>query len=931
MKQLFTIFTIAMISLSTFAENTKAIPALTGKVTDSKTGEPIIGAIVLLKGTTNGALTDIDGNYSLMTLTSGEALMVCSYMGYESQQKSITIEKGKGTVLNFSLNESTVALDAVQVTGRRRGSTEGAVVGAIRASNAVVSGISAAQISKTSDRDAGEVIKRIPGISIIDDRFIIVRGLSQRYNNVWINGGAVPSSEADGRAFSFDILPSSQIENMMISKSPAPELPGDFSGGFIKITTKNMPSGNSYQLGFTTGINTITHFNDSKLSNAGNHKLSSGFPNHLGTVSDQTKITELTKNGFNNDWSVREFRPIPDLRFSASMSNRIDTKGGMEIGVVTAAGYSSTYKTLLDIENRRYGIYSSVADAPTIEKDYRDNQYTYDQKVNAMNNWAFKIDNYNRIDFRNLFNLMNQNRLTERSGYSTVSGAYFERQTEMLYTSRLSYTGQLAGNHTFGTDKNNTIDWTLGYSYANKNQPDRRIVSNKEGITQGEVVPDNQETYNDKISRYYQQLDDNIASVAADYKRTMGKMEFKAGIYGEYRSRNYTPREFTYRYDRLSYDDRQEYIYLPFEQMMSDKWLGYDKVYADEVTMKPNAYSANNSLGAAYAAINIPFGKFNVYAGVRYELWNMSLTYDRAMSPTDNLMTTNDYTNNDILPSINATYNIGAKHLLRFAYGRSVNRPEFRELSPSVYYDFDLFAEVQGNPDLKSAYIDNFDLRYEFYPTSGETVSLGLFYKHFKNPIEWNFVDMGGSYRYSYENATAAQNYGVELDVRKSLDFIGAPNLTAIVNATFVVSNVTFDKDRLVEQKDRAMQGQSPYLVNAGFYYNSPKLGLSASVLYNIIGKRIIGIGKANSINGNTDTDLPDSYEMPRNLLDLTIGKKIGKICELKLSVKDILSEKVEFKQFPTTTIDGVQQSRTQTTRSYSPGTTVNLGVIFNF
>ena len=142
---------------------------------------------------------------------------------------------------------------------------------------------------------------------------------------------------------------------------------------------------------------------------------------------------------------------------------------------------------------------------------------------------------------------------------------------------------------------------------------------------------------------------------------------------------------------------------------------------------------------------------------------------------------------------------------------------------------------------------------------------------------------MGGSYRYSYENAESAYTAGIELDARKSLGFIGIPELNVVLNGTLVASQVKFSNDGLVKEKNRQLQGQSPYVVNAGVYYASDeKYGWTASVLYNIIGKRIVGVGKTTSIDGNRNFDVPDSYEMPRNVIDLTVGKKFGR-CEIKL------------------------------------------------
>jgi outer membrane receptor protein involved in Fe transport len=246
-----------------------------------------------------------------------------------------------------------------------------------------------------------------------------------------------------------------------------------------------------------------------------------------------------------------------------------------------------------------------------------------------------------------------------------------------------------------------------------------------------------------------------------------------------------------------------------------------------------------------------------------------------------------------------------------------------------VYFDFDLFSEIGGNENLKTALIDNLDLRYEFYPALGETMSVGLFYKHFKNPIEWTYIDMGGSLRYNYENADRAESLGIELDLRKKLDFIGAPNFSLLLNAALIASNVRFKPGEIIAEPDRTMQGQSPYVVNAGLFYQSEKMRLNASLLYNRIGKRIVGLGKSNSIEHNINTLIPDSYEMPRNELDFTINKSIGKRIEIRCSVKDLFSEDVVYKQFPKFEKDGAIYEREQITRRYNPGRSVSLGVSF--
>jgi hypothetical protein len=605
------------------------------------------------------------------------------------------------------------------------------------------------------------------------------------------------------------------------------------------------------------------------------------------------------------------------------IARRLETKNRKIIGNITAITFSDAFKSLEKVKNARYGIYSVSADAPVLLDDYLDNQYSNDMRLGVMHNWAFSFSPAHRIEFKNLLNISSRNRLTERTGIKDMSSMYYREQTEMQYTYRLTYSGQFAGTHDFSPNK--SLTWNAGYSFADRREPDRRIVTNQAGIGSADDIAD-VVTTNDNISRYFQNLEDHSVSAAVNYRHGFAfgnfKPVLKTGLYGEFRNREFQNREYVYRYNNLSYEERQRYLKLPFEELIE-----IDKVYLEDITQKTNNYSATVGHLAGYLAVEIPIKKLSIYGGARLESNNTLLTRDRSKSPDFMLITYKDIHDLHLLPSVNLTYKFSKKHQVRCAYGLSVNRPELREISPTVYFDFDLFGEIGGNEDLKTAVINNVDLRYEFYPSVGETVSVGVFYKHFQNPIEWTFIDMGGSLRYLYENAGHATSYGAEIELRKSLDFIKLPSFTLMLNAAFIESKVHFNRGEVVLEPDRPMQGQSPYIINVGLYYRSQKGRWEASLLYNRIGKRIVGLGKSNSIDQNINNMIPDSYEMPRNIVDFTLSKRIGKYVELRLAVKDILSENVVFKQFPKFQKDETVYKREQITRLYNPGQSLSLGI----
>ncbi len=333
---------------------------------------------------------------------------------------------------------------------------------------------------------------------------------------------------------------------------------------------------------------------------------------------------------------------------------------------------------------------------------------------------------------------------------------------------------------------------------------------------------------------------------------------------------------------------------------------------------------------AAYAALNMPFGPVNVYLGLRYEYNDMCLirnTRDREYSPR-----ATRYRTSDAFPSANITWRISDLHQLRASYGMSVNRPEFREVSPSVYYDFDLASNVQGNIDLTACHVQNADLRYEFYPKGnrGEIISLAAFYKHFRSPIEWTYTVTGGTdLTYSYQNADRAYSYGLELDLRKDLAFMGMRGFQFTFNGALIRSRVLFPEGS--REAARPMQGQSPYLINTGFFYAHERTGWSCSVLYNRIGKRLIGVGRSVGLTGSDDAiTIPDSYEMPHDALDLNLAKTFGTHWTLRFSARDVIGEKIVYQQLATATLsDGTTQQIKQITRSYRPGRSFSLSITY--
>ncbi|GAB6983372.1 TonB-dependent receptor [Prevotella dentasini JCM 15908] len=871
---------------------------IAGRVIDKTTQEPIIGAIVEVTGTSQKAVTDIDGNFTVGGLQAQRYSLVVNFIGYRTRKiDGVQADEASEGNLLVDMAVDERQLEGVTVTAVKRTNTESAAIQSVKSSPVIISNVSAQEIQKTQDSDAGEVIRRVPGVSVIEDKFVMVRGLSQRYNNVWINGGAVPSSEADSRAFSFDIIPSSQIDNLTIVKTPTAPYPADYTGGFIMIDTKEIPL-------------------------QGYVSVSAG-----GNWNDMSHFRSFLQNQRNDSWMTPKTTPVGDLKLSASTGQQYMV-GEEKLGLVASVNYTREYRRLADMQNNLYGIYDTANDRKNYLRHSVDDQYNDNSRLGAMLNLTLlSKSGSNKYQLKNIFNRLGTTRYTWREG--VTAQANMEHSAEYYYRSRTTYNGQITGKHTL--TEGNVLDWSIGYAYANRRLPDRRRYLVDDALEAGVYALS---TGND-ISREWTKLDEHIFSANANYSRDFSfsswQPSLKVGVYGEYRTREYATEEKVYNWNTDNNNMPDGFRYIDIPTLLSDgNNYGPDKLHLLELSQWRNNYRGHNTLGAGYLSVSLPFGKLGILAGIRFEHNDMELISNTR--DTERSESSRHYATDDFFPSLSGTFKFNDRHQLRAGYGRSINRPEFREVSPAVYYDFDLASDVQGNTELSNCYIDNLDLRWEYYPSKGEYISLAAFYKHFANPIEWTYTVAGGTdLIYSYKNADNADNYGLELDIRKSLDIIGLPDFSWSFNGALIRSRVEFAAGS--KEENRPMQGQSPYLANTGFFYHNEKEQLQVGLLYNRIGKRIIGVGRSEgSVSDNETARIPDSYEMPRNTIDLSVSKRFGKHWEARLNVRDLLAETVYYKQFADVSYsNGTHKEVEEITRSFKPGRNIGFSIEYKF
>lgn len=906
--------------------------SVAGVIRDKKTQETIVGANVVIKGTTLGAISDLDGRFTLANLKKGTYTLVVSFISYTTiTLENIRIDENTPE-LSIELEESIASLEGVTVSANRVTHTDLSMINSIKKAEVVVSGISSQQISKSQDKDAAEVVKRIPGVTVTGENYIRIRGLGERYNFVQLNDAPAPSMEADVRSFSFDIVPSSLIDRILIFKSPSADLPGDFSGGVVKIFTKSIPEesflevnygtgyrqGSSMQefLGNETGSTNWTGFND------GAHDLPADFPKDL-RLSNPAELMAAGQS-LPNSWV-----PVSSntgLNQSLTITGALKLKSGKAtIGNVTSLLYSNN-KTVYEVERYDYMQYDAGQEKSSILYNFLDREYTHNIRAGLLHNWAVKFNENHSVEFRNFYNQVSKAQYVLRTGIHYDFNYVPENHSfDQLY--RGIYTGQLNGTHKFAAQQL-TFDWSAGYNRSYRDQPDyRRYRSDVDTVenTRTLYIPlGSASSY--FLGRFFSTMDEESMSGSVgltwkplSLKGILSNMVLKAGVDHDDKNREFSARNIGYVRTTQSDPNLQ---YLTIDQLFQPENINNTSgIRIDEQSNAADSYHAANKQTAVYGSVNMqPIKRIGVIAGVRLEK-NDQLLGSGALQE--------DIENNslDILPSVNLNWQYSEKMQVRAAYGVTVNRPEFRELAPFGFYDFSYNLVKKGNKDLKNARIHNMDLRWEYYPEASEIISLGVFYKKFIDPIETQFVPGGGSggiKDFSFANVEGAESMGVEAEVRKSLKGLTNSNfindLSIIFNGALIKSKVQLGDSLVRQSSDRPMQGQSPYILNMGLSYRNMQHDLQVNLLYNVAGKYIFSIG----------FDVyPDIYQMPRNLIDLTINKGLGRHFELKAGISDLLNNPVLLLQDANN--DGKYEAAgDQVIQRYMPGTTFTLGISYS-
>jgi len=868
---------------------------LSGKIIDAQTNESLIGASVMLKENSLGAAADFDGNYLIENIPNGKYTAVCTYIGYKTFNTTVTISNTTPVALDFRMELESKVLEGVMIVGKADRQSVAAVAMLQQKSTTMLSGISNEDFKKSPDRTSGDILKRVSGTSVQDNKFVVIRGLADRYNISQLNNQSLPSTEPDKRAFSFDLFPSNLISNLIVYKTATPELPGEFGGGVISVNTKEVPEDDFLQLTIGSSYNTqstgkpYSFYTTGKTDWLGFDNGTRALPSRVtkeGLAStDKYTISKL----ITNDWKVNPFNsmlPSGSIQMTGGKNIKI---GGKDFGVIGALSYNNTQR-LLEINRGDYNI------DKTRLYDFMDVQARKDVLLGGMLNFALKINDKNKLVFNNLYSIHGDDQFINRNG-KDIEQERTNQSYSMLYSSTKLLNSQLLGEHSLGK-KDIKLKWGLTLSDVSKETPSyRRMTYFKNLDAEAEepfiaYVPQGAPSPN-YAGRFYSNQAEKMYALTTDLSipyRFLGfDNKFKVGIFGDVKDRNFQARVFGYtRALKFNYSNQLEL--LPLNQIFNPENINEYGFVLKESTNPNDSYSAGSEMAGGYMMTEQNLTKaLKVVAGIRLENFTQKLstsTYGGKKIDFQKQLT-------DVLPSINFIYALSEKSNLRLSASQTVCRPNFRELAPFSFYDFNVSASIMGDPNLVRTKISNLDLRYELFLSNNQSISLTGFYKKFKNPIEQFYETLGaGTRNFNFKNALEADNYGVELEYRANLDIISPllKNFSIFGNLSYINSKVDVSVDAVsaVNGTSRPLQGQSPYLINSGLNYNNNKYGFSTTLFFNKIGRRIWLVGSNKYL---------DTYEAPRNVLDFQIAKRIFKNGELKFNIQDIFNNPSVFYQ----------------------------------
>jgi hypothetical protein len=959
---------IAVIVLTAFLYAEGKTGKISGYVIDQKTGEALIGANVIVKGTSFGAATDLDGYYFISGLQAGVCDLLVSYVGYETREvQNVAVVTHDQSHVNIALSSIVMNLNEVLVQAKAGAHSDVFILAEQQRSDKIQDGVSADQMSRSGDANAADAVRRITGVSVQDGKYVSVRGLSDRYVSTSMNGVPVPSPEPEKKSVPLDLFTAGILESITAYKTYTPDLPGVFAGGAVNIRTKAYPdtrilnakfglSGKTsllnadYMTGTKSGTDYFGFDDGTRALPAAippDNMLSEWSPLPGYSYSDWKAQLGNYGQSFRTDFTIRPAGIGQPLSLGLNYGNRYVVSDDFEYGFYTNLNFSNGYGYKDEIY-RRY----AVSDSDMISRtDINNKKSAYTTNMSLSGSTGFKLKNRHKLKLYGLYTHNSESSLSFGQGRTPnldEDGIFIKE----YFVEKSILNGTLTGDHAFEDVLNSRLEWAANAGISFLNEPDVKS-HNYKYISSGDYYEIARSSAK-AGQRYFTDGFDRNANADLNYKTSLhdGFNELytvKLGGRIQYKDRNFKKRNFYHEYSdgawpatlvRVEGNDFGA-VFSDSNFVSSANEAGLILLESTDVASR-NAYWANEFITAVYVMADVPLGfnrleslnKFRFIGGFRYEYYDMELIpynpvtgqqyssplIDDSRSPVEA-----NISEHEILPSLNLQYEIVPSMKLRLTYSKTVARAEFREIAPFEFQQFYGGSAVVGYPFLKTTDIYNYDIRYEWHHGAGELLAIGVFFKDFINPIEISQIETADESYLTYQNAISAGTQGIEIDLRNDLGLIDPEKgrLMAMFNTTLSLSEVRADemitlfngvriRNNSTTLK-RPLQGQSNIMANAALSYTGIK-GWNAALAYNTFSKRLSALGSGS---------IPNEYELPFHSLNLTLSKKVRNI-RFSIKANNLLNAAVRF---------GILDAENTfyATRAYRPGIGYSASIQYVF
>jgi TonB-dependent receptor len=874
---------------------------LTGRVLAKDSGEPMGFADVMLlplapAGKRSGGMTNADGSYLLEAEPGAYTLQVRALSYRTKLITGITVVGGKTIEMSIQVEPEAIEQQEVQVEAARVTNTEGAMLSARRNASSVGDAVSAEQVRKSPDRDVADVLKRVTGASIVDNKYVYVRGLGERYSSTSIDGVRVTSPEPGKRVVPLDLVPASLLENVVVQKTYTADRPGEFGGGDVQVLTKAFPGRRTVNASLSQGYDDGSTFRHGFRTYGSDGSDALGFgtgsralPALVAALTHDRAATAANFGGdtleamgraFRNEWSPRRAAPGPNGSGQLSYGDELEI-AGRSLGLVGSVSWSRSHDSQDEVQ-RFYGVLPA-ADTLT---SYKVRKWTENVLLGGTAGLSYRLAPRHTLHLRGTYSNASDDEVRTHDGYFKSRDLDLE-STRLRYVRRQIASTSVAGDHDLPNLRQAKVSWQASFSSSNRDEPDRREFT-YQALRDGDGNPAAIQAFSG-AGREFGDLHEEGRGLEAKIQMplpvgTSGRARVEVGGSVQDRDRVSTYRRFGFLAGgQFPESTPPESVY------QSPRWGDAGTgAGINEDTNDFDAYDADFTVRAAYVSgdVPLPLG-VRLVAGVRVEDATQDVrTYNQftgvtAVDPSTGRVQDAQLRNTDWLPTVNLIYPVNDRINVRAAMSRTLSRPDVRELNPGFTLDFIGGFRFRGNPDLERASIWNYDVRVETFPSVSEVLAVSGFYKDFSDPIEYAILPSDQPL-IAPVNSDEGRNLGVELESRVQLSrFTKALDNVAInLNASFISSRVTLGQQALLGSVEHPLQGQSKSLVNAGLSYAHPKGLWNGTVLLNAVGRRLINIAVA---------EAHDIYDDPTTTLDLTFDYRPLSNWRLKLSGSNLL------------------------------------------